>query len=114
MKSRNLSKGTFYFPLKTNEAVTNGAVYEIVSGKAQKIGSSITGNILGVCAGGDNVRKGFIMLDIDPTAVFKEAYSSTAPTIGAYVDKCKLVIGVDTDNTEFEYLLRKEPTAKET
>ena len=50
------------------------------------------------------------MLDIDPTSVFKEAYTGTAPTIGAYKDKCKLVIDVDTTASTFTYLVRKEPT----
>ena len=110
MKFKNLSEGTLYFPLKASEAVTNGAVYEIVSGKAQKVGSTVTGDLLGVCVGGNNVRAGYIMLDIDPTSVFKESYSGTAPTIGAYKDKCKLIIDVDTDAHTFAYLVRKEPT----
>lgn len=111
MKFKNLSEGTLYFPLKTNEAVTNGAVYEIVSGKAQKIGSSgITGNLVGVCLGGDKVRTGYVMLDVDPTSIFKEKYSGTAPTIGDYVSNCKLVLDVDTDAKTFTYLLRIKPT----
>ena len=110
MKFKNLSEATLYFPLKTNETVTNGAVYEIVSGKAQKVGSSVSGDLLGVCAGGNNVRAGYIMLDIDPTSVFKEAYTGTAPTIGAYKDKSKLLIDVDTTASTFTYLVRKEPT----
>lgn len=108
MKSRNLSKGTFYFPLKSGETIDDGAVYEIVSGKAQKVTSTITGKLIGVCIGGDNIRKGYVMLNIDPTTVYKEAYSSTAPTIGEYTDKCKLVINVNEADKEFEYLLRKE------
>lgn len=114
MKFKNLSEATLYFPLKANETVTNGAVYEIVSGKAQKVTSAVTGELLGVCAGGNNARPGYIMLDIDPTSVFKEEYSSTAPTIGAFVDKCKLVLGVDTVAKTFTYLVRKEPTVAET
>lgn len=107
MKFKNLSEATMYFPLKADEVVTNGAVYEIVSGVAQKVGSTVTGDLLGVCIGGNNARVGYVMLDIDPTSVFKEAYTSTAPTIGAYVDNCKLVIGVDTTTSTFTYLVRK-------
>lgn len=109
MKFKNLSEATLYFPLKEGEAVENGAVYEMVSGKAQKVTGEVTGDLLGVCAGGNNVREGHIMLDIDPTSVFKEAYSSE-PTIGAFVDGCKLVVGVDTTAKTFSYLVRKEET----
>ena len=110
MKAFNLSKGTLYFPLKAGEEVVNGGIYEIVDGKAQAVSNTITGTILGVCAGGDNVRPGQVMLDIDPTSAFVEAYTTTAPAIGAYVDGCKLVIGVNTDAKTFTYLLRIEPT----
>lgn len=110
MKRFNLSKGTLYFPLKSGETVTSGAVYEIVSGKAQKVASTgATGDLFGVCEGGDNVRKGYVMLDIDPTSVFTEAYASTAPTLGTFVDGCKLVTNVDTDARTFGYILKKEP-----
>ncbi len=108
MKFKNLSEATLYFPLKEGEAVENGAVYEIVSGVAQKVTGTVTGNILGVCAGGNHIREGHIMLDIDPTSVFKETYSSSAPIIGTFVDGCKLVIGVDTNAKAFSYLVRKE------
>ena len=107
MKFKNLSEATLYFPLKENEEVKNGAVYEIVSGKAQKVTSTVTGDLLGVCVGGNEMRKGYIMLDIDPTSVFKDTYESEVPTIGAFVDNCKLVLAVDTDNKTFDYLLRK-------
>lgn len=108
MKYKNLSEATLYFPLKENEEVKNGAVYEIVSGKAQLVtGGSVTGDIVGVCAGGNNVREGYIMLDIDPTSVFKETYSSK-PTIGETVDGCKLVVSVDEDTKTFDYLVRKK------
>lgn len=106
MKFKNLSEATLYFPLKDGEEVENGAVYEIVGGVAQKVESAVTGNIIGVCAGGNNIRKGYIMLDIDPTAVFREEYTSK-PTIGEYVDGCKLVVDVDTETETFMYLLRK-------
>ena len=109
MKFKNLSEATLYFPLKEGEAVKNGAVYEIVSGKAQKVTGTVSGNILGVCVGGNHVREGFVMLDIDPTSVFKETYS-LLPTIGTFVDGCKLVIGVDTDAKTFAYLVRTEET----
>lgn len=108
MKSRNLSKGTIMFPLKANEEVEVGKVYEIVSGKAQKVASAVTGTIIGVAIGGDKIEVGKIMLDIDPTAMFKEAYESAAPTIGSFVDGCKLVVTVDTEAKTFEYLLRVE------
>ena len=112
MKKFNLSKGTLYFPLKTNETVVNGAVYEIASGKAQKVANTgATGDLFGVCEGGDNVRDGYVMLDIDPTAVFTEAYTGDAPTLGAYVLGCKLVVGVDTTAKTIDYVLRKEPAA---
>lgn len=106
MKFKNLSEATLYFPLKEEEVVENGAVYEIVSGKAQKVTGAITGKIFGVCAGGNNMRPGYIMLDIDPTSVFREEYSSK-PTIGTYVDNCKLVIDVDEESKTFMYLLRE-------
>ena len=106
MKFKNLSKGTLYFPLKSDEEITNGAVYEIVEGKAQKISGDITGNLVGVCIGGDNMRPGYVMLDIDPTAIFKEAYEE-APTIGAVVDGCKVVLDVDTDAETFTYILKQ-------
>lgn len=107
MKKCNLSKGTMYFPLKDNEEVVNGAIYEIVSGKAQKLTSdTITGTVLGVCAGGGNMRPGEVMLDIDPTSVFEEAYTDSAPTIGEITGGCKLVIGVDTVAKTFTYLIR--------
>lgn len=113
MKRFNLSKGTLYFPLKSGETVTNGAVYEIVSGKAQKVVSTATGDLFGVCEGGNAVRTGYVMLDIDPTSVFTESYASTAPTLGTFVAGCKLVTNVDTDAKTFDYILRKE-TATET
>lgn len=106
MKFKNLSEATLYFPLKEEEAVVNGAVYEIVSGKAQKVTGAVTGNLLGVCAGGDKMRGGYIMLDIDPTSVFKETYSSK-PTIGTFVDNCKLVVDVDEETETFAFLVRK-------
>lgn len=106
MKFKNLSEATLYFPLKEAEEVENGAVYEIVSGKAQKVTGSVTGNLLGVCAGGDKMRGGYIMLDIDPTSVFKEKYSSK-PTIGTFVDSCKLVVDVDEETKTFAFLVRK-------
>lgn len=107
MKKFNLSKGTLYFPLESGETVTNGAVYEIVDGKAQKVDGPVAGHLFGVCEGGDAVRPGYVMLDIDPTSVFTEAYASTAPTLGTFVDACKLVTNVDTDAKTFDYILRK-------
>ncbi len=106
MKFKNLSEATLYFPLKEAEEVVNGAVYEIVSGKAQKVTGAVTGNLLGVCAGGDKMRGGYIMLDIDPTSVFKEEYTSK-PTIGTFVDSCKLVVDVDEEAKTFAFLVRK-------
>lgn len=111
MKFKNLSEATLYFPLKEGETVENGAVYEIVSGKAQKVTGAVTGTLLGVCAGGNNIRGGYIMLDIDPTSVFKEAYT-LLPTIGTFVDGCKLVVDVDTDAKTFAYLVRPEETTE--
>lgn len=110
MKKFNLSKGTLYFPLKANEEVVNGAVYEIVNGKAQKVASTgATGELFGVCEGGNNVRAGYVMLDIDPTAVFTEKYTSgNAPTIGAYLLDCKLVVGLDTNALTYDYILKKK------
>lgn len=108
MKFKNLSEGILYFPLKNGEEVENGAVYEIVSGKAQKVTASVTGNLIGICQGGDTMRAGYIMLDIDPTSVFKETYSSATPTIGEYVSECKLVLDVDEKAKTFTYLLRKK------
>ena len=114
MKRFNLSKGTLYFPLKSGETVTNGAVYEIVNGKAQKVANTgATGDLFGVCEGGDAVRTGYVMLDIDPTSVFTESYVGDAPTLGTFVAGCKLVTNVDTDAKTFDYILRKE-TATET
>ena len=108
MKRFNLSKGTLYFPLKADEEVVNGAVYEIVNGKAQKVAlTGATGELIGVCEGGDNIRAGFVMLDIDPTAVFTESYSGDAPTLGTYVLGCKLVTNVDTTAKTFDYILKK-------
>lgn len=106
MKFKNTSCGTIMFPLKENEAITNGAVYEIVSGKAQKVTTTPTGALIGVCQGGDKLEKGKIMLDIDPTSIFKETYESK-PTVGEAVLGCKLVIAVDEVNKTFEYVLRK-------
>lgn len=109
MRKRYLSDAVMHFPLKTGETVEVGKVYEIVSGVAQKITSSgITGNIVGVCMGGNNINVGKIMLDVDPTAVFEEGYS-TKPTIGTFVDGCKLVVAVNEDNSTFEYILKIEP-----
>lgn len=109
MKKFNLSKGTLYFPLKNNEEVTNGVAYEIVNGKAQKVaGTGATAELIGICEGGDNVRDGFIMLDIDPTSVFTESYSSDAPTVGDYVLDCKLVLAVDTSAKTFDYVIKKK------
>lgn len=108
MKKFNLSKGTLYFPLKADEEVVNGAAYEIVDGKAQKVaGTGATSNVVGICVGGDNVRDGQIMLDIDPTAVYTESYTGAAPALGSFVHACKLVIGVDTAAKTFDYLVRK-------
>ena len=111
MKKFNLSKGTLYFPLKTSEEVVNGAAYEIVNGKAQKVANTgATGELIGICQGGDNVRDGFIMLDIDPTAVFTETYTGDAPTLGGYVLDCKLVVNVDTTAKTFDYVIKKKET----
>ena len=112
MKRFNLSKGTLYFPLKANEEVVNGAVYEIVDGKAQKVTDTATGDLVGVCEGGDNVREGFVMLDIDPTAVFTEKYD-VAPTLGTTLAGCKLVLNVDTDAETFDYILRRKEETSE-
>ncbi len=106
MKHKNMNGGVILFPLKENEEVVNGAVYEVNDGKASKVTGTPTGALIGVCMGGDKVEKGKIMLDIDPTSIFLEKYTEV-PTIGAFVDGCKLVIGVDTDAGTFTYILRK-------
>jgi hypothetical protein len=108
MAKTNTSTGTWYFPLKSGEDAVEGAVYEIVDGKAQAVDDSITGVLIGVCiGGGDKMRPGEIMLDIDPTSIYEEAYESDAPTIGTYADElCKLVVAVDTEKGTFKYLLR--------
>ena len=106
MKFKNTSCGTIMFPLKENEAIENGAIYEIVSGKAQKVTTTPTGEIVGVCQGGDKLEKGKIMLDIDPTSIYREAYTDK-PTIGEKLLGCKLVIATDETNKTYDYILRK-------
>lgn len=106
MKLKNTSEGIIMFPLKENEKVENGAIYEIVSGVAQKVVTAPEGDIIGVCQGGDKVEKGKIMLDIDPTSIYRETYEDK-PTIGGKVLGCKLVIAVNEENKTFDYMLRK-------
>lgn len=107
MKLKNTSCGIIMFPLKENEAVEAGAVYEVVSGVAQKVTATPTGALIGVCQGGDKLETGKIMLDIDPTSIFRETYEEK-PTVGAFILGCKLVIAVDEENKTFDYILRKE------
>lgn len=106
MKFKNTSDGIIMFPLKEKEEVVNGAVYEIVSGVAQKVTATPTGEIIGVCQGGDKVEKGRIMLDIDPTSIYRETYTDK-PTIGEKLLGCKLVIATDETNKTYDYILRK-------
>ena len=107
---QNTSCGTFYFPLKSGEDVVEGGVYEVVDGEAAAVDETITGALLGVCiGGGDQMRPGEIMLDIDPTSIYEEAYSDSAPDLGDFVDGCKLVVAVDEVKETFKYLLRVEP-----
>lgn len=96
MYKTNTSEATIFFPLKSGETVEEGAFYEIVEGKAQKVSGEPTGNIVGVCiGGGDKIEKGKIMLDIDPTSIYEEAYDDEAPTIGSVIDYVKVVISVN-------------------
>lgn len=106
MKFKNLHGGTIMFPIASDTEVTAGAIYQIVGGLAVKVTGAITSDLYGVCQGGDKVEKGMIMLDIDPTSLFKEKYSAK-PTIGEFVDSCKLVVEVDEELEEFTYLVRK-------
>lgn len=106
MKFKNLHGGTIMFPINSGTEVIPGAIYEITAGVATKVTGAITSDLFGVCQGGDKVEKGMIMLDIDPTSLFKEKYSSK-PTIGEFVDSCKLVVEVDEEAEEFTYLVRK-------
>ena len=106
MKYKNMAGEAIMVPLAEGQAVVVGAVYEVTSGKATKAGSAVSGELFGICKGGDKIEKGMIMLDINPTSIFREAYTEL-PTIGTIVDGCKLVIAVDTDAKEYEYILRK-------
>lgn len=106
MKYKNMNGEAIMVPLANGEEVVAGAIYEVTGGKAKKAESSVTGDLFGVCKGGDKVVRGMIMLDINPTSIFREAYTEL-PTIGTIVNGCKLVIGVDTEEKEFEYILRK-------
>jgi len=95
MFKTNTSEAIIHFPLKTGEEVEEGAFYEIVEGKAQKVSGEPTGNIVGVCiGGGDKIEKGHILLDIDPTSIYEEPYEEK-PTIGTIIDYTKLVISVN-------------------
>ena len=106
MKYKNMAGEAIMVPLAEGQAVVVGAVYEVTSGKATKAGSTVSGELFGICKGGDKIEKGMIMLDINPTSIFREAYTEL-PTIGTIVDGCKLVIAVDTHAKEYEYILRK-------
>ena len=106
MKHKNMNGASIMFPLKANEKVEVGAIYELNAGVAQKVEGTPSGALFGVCIGGGHVEAGKIMLDIDPTSIFSEKYDEV-PTIGTVVDGCKLVISVDTENATFAYILRK-------
>lgn len=106
MKHKNMNGATIMFPLKDKEKVVIGAIYEIASGVAQKVTGAPTSAIFGVCIGGNEVEVGKVMLDIDPTSIFLEGYS-TKPTLGEVVDGCKAVIGIDEEAKTFTYILRK-------
>lgn len=106
MKFKNMNGEAILVPVAEGEAIVAGAIYEVTAGKAKKAGSSVTGELFGVCKGGNKVVEGMIMLDINPTSIFREAYTSE-PTIGTIVDGCKLVIAVDTDEKEYDFVLRK-------
>lgn len=106
MKFKNMNGEAILVPLAEGETIVYGAVYEVVDGKAKKAGSALTGELFGVCKGGDKIEAGKIMLDINPTAIFKETYTEL-PTIGNIVDGCKLVIAVDEEAKAYEYVLRK-------
>lgn len=112
MKYKNMNGESLLFPLAEGQEIVNGAIYEIVSGKAQKA-TTVTGNLFGVCKGGDKIEKGMVMLDINPTSIFREAYTEL-PTIGTFVGGCKLVIAVDEDAEEYEFILRKMEKEQET
>lgn len=106
MKHKNMNGAIIMFPLKESEVVELGAIYEVTAGFAQKVSEAPTSAIFGVCIGGDQVEKGKIMLDIDPTSIFLEKYE-TKPTLGEVVDGCKAVIGVDEEAGTYTYILRK-------
>ncbi len=106
-------EGDLFFPLQnTEEAVENGAIYEVKDGKAVKVASGVapTSDLIGVAVGGNNVEKGKVLLTVNPLMIFKEDYT-VKPTLGSYVDGCKLVVEIDEDKQTFKFLLRKQANA---
>lgn len=112
MKLTNTSTRMILFPLAEGEEVVYGAVYEVGSTGATKVTTSPTSDIIGVAMGGDKIEKGKIMLDIDQTSIFEEAYGETAPEVGSYVLDCKLVLTVDTEKGTYTYILKKKETVE--
>lgn len=107
MWKTNTSEATIFFPLKEGEEVVEGAFYEVVDGYAQELdGAEPTGAIVGVCiGGGDQIEKGKIMLDIDPTSIYEEAYDEAdVPTIGEVIDYVKVVISVNTAAKTYRFM----------
>lgn len=111
MKYKNMNGEAIMFPLAEGERVVVGAMYEInTEGKAVICESSVaqhSGYIVGICKGGDKIEKGMIMLDINPTSIFRDKLTFAAPNVGTYVGSHKLVIAVDEEANEYEFILRK-------
>ena len=92
------------------DGTVNGNVIvkgKLILGVDGKINGDVqaTGALIGVCQGGDKLETGKVMLDIDPTSIFRETYEDK-PTVGAFVLGCKLVVAVDEANGTFDYILR--------
>ena len=105
MFKTNTSEAILHFPLKEGEEVVEGAFYEVVDGYAQAVSGEPTGNIVGVCyGGGDKIEKGHILLDVDPTSIYEESYTDSAPTIGSILNYVKLVVSVNEANKTYRFM----------
>lgn len=105
MWKTNTSEAILHFPLKSGETVEEGKFYEVVDGYAQKVSGEPTGNIVGMCyGGGDKIEKGHILLDVDPTSIYEEPYTDSAPTIGSIIGYTKLVVSVNEAAKTYRFM----------
>lgn len=91
-----------YYELEDTVAYAN-AFYEIADNKATKITGTPTGDLIGFSHGGNNLAKGLIFLDINPTVVYMGILGeedTDRPDIGAIVNGYQRVIDTHYDGDE--------------